>query len=183
GVGRGEAMGGQVGVRSVPNRGAEFWMEVPLARAQRPARLGGSEEGPAEIQAHVLLVDDHPVNRDLGQAVLGMLGCTSDVARDGYEAVEMARRGGYHAILMDLHMPGMDGLAATRAIRAMEGAAARVPIVAMSADVLPEQLARMYAAGMVDSVEKPINVEKLQACLVRWAGRDSDGAPLASAAA
>ena len=80
-------------------------------------------------------------------------------------------------------MPGMDGLAATRAIRELEGTVARTPVIAMSADVLPEQLARMQAAGMVDSVAKPINIEKLHACLTAWVGRDADGAPVASAAA
>jgi len=163
-----EAMGGRVGVTSAPGAGSQFWMEVTLPRADQAAAAVPADAGEGPLAAHILLVDDHPVNRDLGVAVLGLLGCTVDIACDGHEAVEAARVGRYDAILMDVHMPGMDGLAATRAIRAFDGPAAATPVIAMSADVLPEQIARMRAAGMVDSVEKPINIENLYACLARW---------------
>jgi len=176
-----EAMGGRVGVVSTPGEGSEFWMEVELARTEPVSAAATDEARDDELRAHVLLVDDHPVNRELGVTLLGLLGCTADVACDGQEAVEAARLGRYDMILMDVHMPGMDGLSATRAIRALKGPAALTPIVAMSADVLPEQLARMRAAGMVDSVEKPIDVEDLHACLLRWAGRDAEGRAIAAA--
>ena len=116
----------------------------------------------------VLLVDDHPTNRELGQLMLGLLGCQVDLACDGREAIEAARKGAYDVILMDVHMPVVDGLAATRAIRAMDGPAGQVPIIAMSADVLPEQVARMREAGMVDNLGKPIDIASLQDCLSRW---------------
>ncbi len=176
-----EAMGGRVGVTSAPGAGSEFWMEAVLVPAD-PAMGAGPEHARAEaLAAHVLLVDDHPVNRELGVALLGLLGCTAEVACDGHEAVEAARGRRFDAILMDVHMPGMDGLAATRAIRAMDGPVGRTPIIAMSADVLPEQIARMRAAGMVDSVEKPIDIEDLHACLLRWTGRDAEGHAIAQA--
>ncbi|MBP7648644.1 MAG: response regulator, partial [Phenylobacterium sp.] len=82
--------------------------------------------------------------------------------------------------LMDVHMPVVDGLAATRAIRALGGRASKIPIIAMSADVLPEQVARMAEAGMVDSVGKPISTQALHDCLARWIGRDADGEELAA---
>lgn len=171
-----EAMGGRVGVTSAPGIGSEFWMEVVLPRAEAAAAATGTyEDRDSDLAAHVLLVDDHPVNRDLGVALLGLLGCTVEVACDGHEAVEAVRRRHFDAILMDVHMPGMDGLSATRAIRGIAGPTGRTPIIAMSADVLPEQIARMRLAGMVDSVEKPIDINDLHDCLLRWVGRDSDG--------
>jgi CheY-like chemotaxis protein len=115
------------------------------------------------------------MNRELGVTVLTLLGCTTDVACDGLEAISKARANHYDAILMDLHMPQMDGLAATRAIRLLEGPAARTPIIAMSADVLPEQVAKMRDAGMIDSVGKPISIDGLGAVLGRWVGKDSSG--------
>jgi CheY-like chemotaxis protein len=105
--------------------------------------------------------------------MLNLLGCSVDLACDGREAIEAARRETYDAILMDVHMPGVDGLAATRAIRALDGPSSRTPIIAMSADVLPEQVARTREAGMVDSVGKPIDLETLQACLARWVGQET----------
>ena len=170
-----ELMGGQVGAVSSPGEGSTFGFEVPLTPADAAAEgdaSGSPEEG---VSAHILLVDDHPMNRELGMTVLSLLGCTADVAHDGAEAIAMAARTHYDAILMDVHMPGIDGLAATRAIRLLEGPAALTPIIAMSADVLPEQVARMREAGMVDSVGKPISIEALNAALGRWVGRDVHG--------
>ena len=102
---------------------------------------------------------------------------------DGNEAIEAASRGRFDAILMDVHMPGIDGLTATRAIRMLEGEAARVPVIAMSADVLPEQVHRCKVAGMVDSVPKPIDIEALFDALSRWIGRDANGREWAREAA
>jgi CheY-like chemotaxis protein len=170
-----ELMGGQVGVMSEPGKGSAFWVELELERVEAASADNIDVEGDQGLGAHILLVDDHPMNRELGQTVLALLGCTCDVAADGREAIEAAGMARYDAILMDVHMPGIDGLAATRAIRALPGAAGAVPIIAMSADVLPEHVDRCRVAGMVDSVGKPINIEVLHACLTRWIGRDREG--------
>ncbi|WP_340646976.1 ATP-binding protein, partial [Phenylobacterium sp.] len=170
-----DLMGGKVGVDSIPGQGSTFWLEIPMARAQAITASEADQDAQPGLAAHILLVDDHPMNRELGIAILTLLGCTADLACDGREAIEAAQRGRYDAILMDVHMPVVDGLAATRAIRALTGPAAQTPIIAMSADVLPEQVARMREAGMVDSVGKPISIQDLHDCLARWVGRDASG--------
>ena len=168
-----ETMGGRVGAVSELGAGSTFWLELTLERARAVQAQAVREAADVPLSARILLVDDHPMNRELGVLMLNLLGCSVDLACDGREAIEASRRETYDAILMDVHMPSVDGLAATRAIRALDGPSSRTPIIAMSADVLPEQVARAREAGMVDSVGKPIDLETLQACLARWVGAEA----------
>jgi signal transduction histidine kinase/ActR/RegA family two-component response regulator len=177
-----ELMGGQVGVESRAGEGSTFWVEVVLPRAAA-GTIDEARGEEADIAAHILLVDDNAANRELGVSVLRMLGCAVDTACDGHEAIEAAKARPYDIILMDVHMPGIDGLAATRAIRRLPGAAAHVPVIAMTADVLPDQIERCRAAGMVDHLAKPINVERLHDCLSYWLSQPADEAESASEAA
>ena len=115
----------------------------------------------------ILIVDDNEANRDILTTRLATQGYDLSEAADGEEAVAAAKAVVYDAILMDVHMPKMDGLAATRAIRALEGPGGRAPIIAMSADVMPQSIERCRAAGMVDHVAKPVQIKALHEVLAR----------------
>jgi CheY-like chemotaxis protein len=162
-----ERMGGRIGVESRVGSGSCFWFELPATRVAKGADR--APEAPARaLGGRILLVDDHPMNLRLGETLLVMLGCEVDLAASGEEAVQAASAQVYDAILMDVHMPKMDGLTATRAIRAIKGAAGKTPIIAMSADVLPESVHRCQAAGMVDHLAKPVQLKALHDTLARW---------------
>jgi CheY-like chemotaxis protein len=139
-----------------PSDTASFALTLPpvSAEAEAPA------DGPARA-AHVLVVDDNATNRMVAQSLVEMFDCTSESAEDGVEAVEAARSGRFDLILMDIRMPRMDGVAATRAIRAMGGPVATVPIIALTANADPDDAQGYLAAGMNGVVEKPMKPEQL----------------------
>ena len=118
-----------------------------------------------ERAPHVLVVDDNATNRMVAQALCEMFDCTCESANDGAEAVEAVRAGRFDLILMDIKMPVMDGVTATRAIRALSGSAGRVPIIALTANAEPEDAEGYLAAGMNGVVEKPVKPEHLLAAL------------------
>jgi len=125
--------------------------------------------------AHILVVDDNATNRMVAEALCEMFDCTSECACDGVEAVEIARSGRFDVILMDIKMPRMDGIAATRAIRALSGRAGVVPIIALTANADPEDARAYLASGMCSVVEKPIKPERLlQAINDALAGASDD---------
>lgn len=175
-----EAMGGLIGVKSQPGYGSVFWFEIVAERAAESPAAAEPASPDALGRVRVLLVDDHAMNRDLGATVLELLGCDVALACDGAEAVEAVQADAFDVILMDIHMPVMDGVEATRRIRALDHAAGQTPIIAMSADVMPDMLERCRRAGMNDTLGKPIQIEALHATLARWTqdARPDDAAEL-----
>jgi two-component system, sensor histidine kinase and response regulator len=123
--------------------------------------------GEARYSGKVLVVEDNAVNRQVTRKFLQRLGCTVQTVDDGLAAVAAAKQAQYHLILMDMQMPNMDGIAATRVIRAQERGQ-RVPIVALTANVLAGQLERCMEAGMDDFLAKPLEVERLREVLERF---------------
>jgi len=162
-----EEMDGEV--RRVDNPGLgghlSFAVRLRMAAAQEPDHGGTDDESVLPPRTHVLIVDDNATNRIVAAALCEMFGCTSETAEDGLEAVQAVRNRPFDLILMDIKMPRMDGLAATRAIQALGGQAARTPIVALTANADPDAVAVYLAGGMVAVVDKPIKPAQLLAAL------------------
>ncbi len=170
------AMGGEVGVRSAPGRGSTFWFTARLRPAQgglaKPTAPAG-EPAPGDryrdvIQgAHILLVEDNFLNREVATGLLESVGAIVSLASNGKEAVDLSLGQPFACILMDMQMPVMDGLEATRLIRAQPLRAA-TPILAMTANCSDEDRLRCIEAGMDDFMTKPMLPETLYTNLARW---------------
>lgn len=171
-----ETMGGTMGLDSRDGAGSTFWFDVVLPRAATdapalersilaaPPHAAAADGAP---RAHLLLVEDGAINREIAQMVLEAMGYCVSVACNGQEAVALVRAQAYDLVLMDVEMPVMDGIAATRSIRGLDGALGAVPIIAMTAHVLPEQVQALRAAGADDHVGKPFDRAHLRAVIER----------------
>lgn len=181
-------MGGELGVESRPGAGSRFWFSVDLGRApglpagrtaDRPRRPGGRQE--RRFDARILLAEDNPVNVEVTVGMLAGMGCKTDVAEDGARAVAAIADTDYDLVLMDCHMPNLDGFAATVKVREMErgvnaspGRQRHVPIIALTADVEAGVVAKCKAAGMDAYLSKPLSQGRLRAALMAWlAPRDT----------
>ena len=191
-------MGGSIGVDSTEGRGSEFWFVLPLRSAPAvahpvpsrwPADAEPAPATPPTVHAplpdwpnrRLLLAEDNRLNQIVAQEFLGAMGFVVDTVDDGAAALEAIRQqpvGHYAAVLMDVHMPVMDGLQATRLIRSQPGRS-DLPIIAMTAAAMPSDREQCRLAGMVDHIAKPITPEAIQHVLARWllpGGREGDAA-------
>ncbi len=149
-----EHMQGSLLVESVTGAGSRFTLEVPLVLAELQTSAPDGEQGLGR-PLHVLVVDDNSVNQLVARRLLDRSGCTVEVAPDGPSALEAVARSRFDVVLMDVHMPGLDGLEATRRIRASERGP-RLPIIAVSASAASEDVEQCRRAGMDDFLAKPL---------------------------
>jgi signal transduction histidine kinase/ActR/RegA family two-component response regulator len=167
-----ELMHGRLEVESVPGQGSVFTTVLLLGtvdEAVPPHAPDAAAEPARSGPLRVLVAEDNAVNQILIEAMLDKLGHRSHVVADGLDVVRQVQAARYDVVLMDLQMPRMDGLSATRAIRALPGPASQVPIIAMTANALPEDRADCLSAGMNDHVSKPIDLQVLAAAIDRAA--------------
>lgn len=173
-------MDGSIEVDNNRDRGTVFILQLPM-------NIGSEQEKTAmtEIPAHtatlannvltdksILIAEDNLVNQFYATEILKSMGCRVTTANDGALAVEACDTGQFDAILMDMHMPNLNGVDATRAIRDMEGASKRTPIIAVTANAQVGERENCINAGLDDFISKPYSVPELQSVLVRWLGQE-----------
>ncbi|MEE8340109.1 MAG: response regulator, partial [Xanthomonadales bacterium] len=152
----------------LPEGGSSFWFTVPLEETTSPEVIEVTHGIQAPISARVLVVEDSHGGQMVAEAILSKAGCDVQLVSNGEEAIRAVSQQEFDIVFMDLSMPVMDGLEATRQIRALDGEASRTPIVAMTANAFPEDHAKCLQAGMNDFMAKPISAETLLDRVLHW---------------
>ncbi|MGE5477354.1 MAG: ATP-binding protein [Bacteroidales bacterium] len=169
-----EGLGGDLRVESAPGQGSCFSFRLPVTAAEAPAPETVPAEPPPSVQPlSILLAEDNEVNLWVARGFLESQGHQVAVARNGAEAMALAEGGGFDVVLMDMRMPVIDGLEATRRIRALPGRGRDVPIIALTANATVQDRQDCLAAGMNDHLAKPIDRHSLMRVLAQVAGRKS----------
>ena len=170
-------MGGDVSMESTPGEGSRFTVTLRLAEAVSGSALTteaaaspAAASAPRPDAARLLIVDDHPVNREVLQRQLELLGLSADIAEDGAAALALWRKAHHSVVLLDLHMPVLDGFGLADAIRREELKCdlPRSALIAVTADALKGEDARCFAAGMDGFIPKPVSLDALARTLGRW---------------
>ncbi len=181
-------LGGTIHCLSTPGEGAQFIVDLPVRRA--PVSVPRPRRDPMETPVchpalSLLVADDNQINRDLLKAMLERMGHDVALAPGGQEAIDVAGKRRFDAILMDISMPGVNGIQATRAILSAPGPNCQTPILAVTAHALPEERAEFTAAGMIGCVQKPVDMSMLKSALtqsVTSGGAAVDASPASAAA-
>jgi signal transduction histidine kinase/ActR/RegA family two-component response regulator len=175
-----ELMGGEIGFQSQPGAGSVFWFTVRLGKVSDSTQIATtitSDTAEARLQSafagtRILLAEDEPINQEVSLGLLEEVGLVVDLAEDGQKALELAGLNHYSLILMDMQMPNLNGVDATRAIRTLPGYA-ETPILAMTANAFSEDRQVCIDAGMNDHIAKPVDPEVLFETLIKWLNNHS----------
>jgi signal transduction histidine kinase/FixJ family two-component response regulator len=171
-----ELMGGEIGFHSTRGVGSTFWFRVPLVPARGSDSTISEVDGLARRQARhdrtILVVDDRSANRAVALALLRKLGYAAEAVESGEEALEFLATAPCAAVLLDVEMPGLDGLETCRRLRMQQGEGRRTPVIALSAHTSDREKADCFAAGMDGFLPKPFRTRELAAELDRWTGID-----------
>ncbi|MFP4455952.1 MAG: PAS domain S-box protein [Desulfonatronovibrio sp.] len=178
-------MGGKIGLNSSPGVGSEFWFTIMLEKEKKgcplPEDFINKDQEVQSVQTQssirILMAEDNQINQLVAAKTLEKIGHRPDIVEDGFQAVEAYQNKPYDLILMDIQMPGMDGIEATRKIRELEktsNSLSRIPVIALTAHATSEDRDRCLAAGMDDYLTKPVRPDNLREVLEKWLSRTSD---------